>query len=52
MAVNSSYTLLISPSPGVDYHPKYILTQRNTWGITGNLKTFQQGALAYRNAQD
>jgi ERCC4-type nuclease len=28
------------------------MTQLNTWDITGNAKTFRQGATAYRNARD
>ena len=32
--------------------PEYCMTQLNTWGMTGNLDTFRQGATAYRNARD
>ena len=32
--------------------PEYFMTQLNTWGMTGNLDTFRQGATAYRNARD
>ena len=32
--------------------PEYCMTQLNTWGMTGNLDTFRQGASAYRNARD
>lgn len=39
-----------SASPGS--RPEYYLTQLNTWGMTGNLEIFRQGATAYRNARD
>ncbi len=32
--------------------PEYYMTQINTWGMTGNLQTFRQGATAFRNARD
>jgi hypothetical protein len=32
--------------------PEYCMTQLNTWGMTGNLDTFRQGATAYRNARN
>lgn len=32
--------------------PEYIMTQINTWGMTGNPDTFRQGATAYRNLKD
>lgn len=32
--------------------PEYCMTQLNTWGMTGNLDTFRQGATAYRNARE
>ena len=28
------------------------MDQLNTWGMTGNIETFRQGATAYRNARD
>ena len=44
-------THLIKPkAPGC--RPEYIMTQLNTWGMTGNPETFRQGASAYRNARD
>ncbi|EEH47850.2 uncharacterized protein PADG_03934 [Paracoccidioides brasiliensis Pb18] len=44
-------THLIKPE-GPGRRPEYIMTQLNTWGMTGNLETFRQGACAYRNARD
>ncbi|KAK5142581.1 hypothetical protein LTR04_002181 [Oleoguttula sp. CCFEE 6159] len=35
-----------------DGTPGYHMTQLNTWGVTGNLETFRQGASAFRNARD
>ncbi|KAK5020591.1 hypothetical protein LTR60_000378 [Cryomyces antarcticus] len=35
-----------------DGMPGYHMTQLNTWGVTGNLETFRQGASAFRNARD
>ncbi|KAF2803001.1 uncharacterized protein BDZ99DRAFT_178900 [Mytilinidion resinicola] len=32
--------------------PEYHMNQINTWGMTGNVDTFRQGATAYRNARD
>ncbi|KAI9803830.1 MAG: hypothetical protein M1825_001710 [Sarcosagium campestre] len=32
--------------------PHHYMTQLNTWGMTGNAKTFREGAAAYRNARD
>ncbi|KAF2276697.1 uncharacterized protein EI97DRAFT_376289 [Westerdykella ornata] len=32
--------------------PEYHMTQINSWGMTGNARTFRQGATAYRNARD
>ncbi|KAL2390565.1 hypothetical protein RJ035_001103 [Blastomyces gilchristii] len=46
------YTTHLTKPSGPDSRPEYIMTQLNTWGMTGNLETFQQGAAAYRNAQD
>ncbi len=37
-------------SPGS--RPEYYMTQVNTWGMTGSLQTFRQGATAFRNARD
>jgi hypothetical protein len=31
---------------------EYYMSQLNTWGMTGNIQTFRQGATAYRNARD
>ena len=31
---------------------EYIMTQINTWGMTGNPDTFRQGAAGYRNLRD
>ncbi|EEH19029.2 hypothetical protein PABG_01348 [Paracoccidioides brasiliensis Pb03] len=44
-------THLIKPE-GPGRRPEYIMAQLNTWGMTGNLETFRQGACAYRNARD
>lgn len=41
----------ISPSkPGAQ--PGNIMTQINTWGLTGDVDTFRKGAAAYRNGRD
>ena len=32
--------------------PEYHMTQINTWGMTGNSKTFREGAAAFRNGRD
>jgi hypothetical protein len=32
--------------------PEYIITQINSWSLTGNAEAFRQGAGAYRNARD
>ena len=32
--------------------PEYHMNQLNSWGMTGNVETFRQGATAYRNARD
>jgi hypothetical protein len=37
-------------SPGG--RPEYCMIQLNTWGMTGNPKTFRKGAGAFRNARD
>ncbi|EQL29449.1 hypothetical protein BDFG_07884 [Blastomyces dermatitidis ATCC 26199] len=37
---------------GARHEPEYIMTQLNSWSMTGNLGTFQQGATWYRNARD
>jgi len=37
-------------SPGG--RPEYHMNQVNTWGMTGNIETFRQGATYYRNARD
>jgi hypothetical protein len=31
---------------------EYFTNQLNTWGMTGNIETFRQGATVYRNARD
>ncbi|OAT04133.1 hypothetical protein BDBG_16191 [Blastomyces gilchristii SLH14081] len=46
------YTTHLTEPEGPGHCPEYIMTQLNTWGMTGNLETFQQGACAYRNARD
>ncbi|EDN02276.1 predicted protein [Histoplasma mississippiense (nom. inval.)] len=46
------YTTHLTKPSGPDYRPEYIMTQLNTWGMTGNLETFRQGVSAYRNARD
>ena len=37
-------------SPGG--RPEYYMSQINTWGMTGNVETFRQGATAYQNARE
>lgn len=37
-------------SPGS--RPEYPMHQLNTWGMTGNIETFRQGATHYQNARD
>ena len=32
--------------------PEYFMHQLNTWGMTGNVETFREGATSYRNARD
>ena len=39
---------LISPGS----RPEYSMHQLNTWGMTGNIETFRQGATYYRNGRD
>ncbi|KAL9105853.1 MAG: hypothetical protein Q9227_009016 [Pyrenula ochraceoflavens] len=39
-----------STSPGGQ--PAYHMNQVNSWGMTGNVETFRQGATAYRNMRD
>ncbi|EDN02333.1 predicted protein [Histoplasma mississippiense (nom. inval.)] len=46
------YTTHLTEPEGPSHRPEYIMTQLNTWGMTGNLETFRQGACAYRNARD
>lgn len=41
---------IMSTSP--DSQPEYHMHQLNTWGLTGNIETFRQGAGAYRNLRD
>ena len=38
--------------PGPGGGPEYFTTQLNSWSITGNSRTFREGAAAYRNARD
>lgn len=37
---------------GHSNHPEYHINQLDGWCLTGNLKTFREGATAYRNARD
>ena len=46
------YTSHPIQSPLADGCPEYIMTQINTWGLTGNSESFRQGAGAFRNARD
>ncbi|WEW59122.1 hypothetical protein PRK78_004591 [Emydomyces testavorans] len=46
------YTVHATAPRAKDDRPEYIMTQLNTWGMTGNIETFRQGASAYRNACD
>lgn len=46
------YTSHPTQSTCLNGSPEYCMTQLNTWGMTGNLDTFRQGAAAYRNARD
>lgn len=36
---------------GARNDPEYIMTQLNSWSMTGNVETFRQGATWYRNAR-
>ena len=46
------YTSHLSQPTGPKDRSEYFMNQLNTWGMTGNLKTFLQGVTAYRNARD
>ncbi|EDN10698.1 predicted protein [Histoplasma mississippiense (nom. inval.)] len=46
------YTTHLTEPNGPGHRPEYSMTQLNTWGMTGNLETFRQGACAYRNGRD
>lgn len=46
------YTSHTSPPRTSRTRLEYYTTQINTWGMTGNVETFRQGAAAYRNARD
>jgi hypothetical protein len=46
------YTSHLAQPNGPGSRPEYYMTQINTWGMTGNEKTFRQGATAFRNARD
>ncbi|RJE19523.1 hypothetical protein PHISCL_08147 [Aspergillus sclerotialis] len=46
------YTAHISKPRGTGCRPEYIITQLNSWSMTGNIESFRQGASAYRNALD
>lgn len=37
-------------SPGAQ--PGYVMTQVDSWSLTGSPKSFRQGATAYRNGRD
>lgn len=41
----------ISPSV-LGEQPGFVMTQIKTWGLTGDLDTFRQGAAAFRNGRD
>ncbi|CAJ2500311.1 Uu.00g031640.m01.CDS01 [Anthostomella pinea] len=38
--------------PTTSAAPEYVMTQMDTWGLTGNSASFCTGASAYRNARD
>ncbi|KAI2043506.1 hypothetical protein LOZ67_005577 [Ophidiomyces ophidiicola] len=46
------YTTHITRPEDGETRPEYIMTQVNTWAMTGNQEGFRQGASAYRNARD
>lgn len=46
------YTSHRNESAGLVSKPEYVMHQLNTWGMTGNVESFRQGAAAYRNARD
>ncbi|WEW61538.1 hypothetical protein PRK78_007028 [Emydomyces testavorans] len=46
------YTSHPTKSSAPERRTEYFMTQINTWGMTGNIESFRQGATAYRNARD
>lgn len=44
------YTSHLKEPSNSEDRPEYFMTQVNTWGMTGNVETFRQGATAFRNA--
>ncbi|EED12071.1 hypothetical protein TSTA_001420 [Talaromyces stipitatus ATCC 10500] len=45
------FTSHLSKPPNSD-RPEYYMTQINTWGMTGSIETFREGAIWYRNGRD
>jgi hypothetical protein len=46
------YTSHLSQPASPGYRPECFMNQLNTWGMTGNIETFRQGATYYRNSRD
>ena len=46
------FTIHPTQPPSQGSRPEYHMHQINTWGMTGNVETFRQGATAFRNARD
>ena len=46
------YTIHLAQPAEPNGRPSYYMTQIGTWGMTGNINTFRQGASAFRNAGD
>ncbi|KAF9769956.1 hypothetical protein IL306_012536, partial [Fusarium sp. DS 682] len=46
------YTSHPIPPSAPDAEPGYVMTQLNSWSLTGNAEAFRQGAAAYRNGRD
>jgi hypothetical protein len=46
------FTSHLSQPTSPEGRPEYYMNQVNTWGMTGNIETFRQGATYYRNARD
>jgi hypothetical protein len=46
------YTSYPAQPASLGGRPKYYMSQINTWGMTGNVETFRQGATTYRNARE